>query len=73
MVSGRAYFKALISKQMSIDLYATCGCHPTRSSEFEKDKVGPEAYLAKLDDLIQKNRTARGRVVAIGECGLGRL
>ncbi|KAI0094377.1 Mg-dependent DNase [Irpex rosettiformis] len=52
------------------NLYATVGCHPTRSSEFDKFKGGPEAYLAELDKVIAANLTGRGRVVAIGECGL---
>lgn len=54
-------------------LYATIGCHPTRSAEFDKFRGGPDAYLAALDKLISQNLTGRGRVVAIGECGLGAL
>lgn len=53
------------------DLYATVGCHPTRSSEFDKFQGGPEAYLNALDKLIESNLNGKGRVVAIGECGLG--
>ncbi len=53
--------------------YATVGCHPTRSAEFDKFKGGPEAYLAELDKVISSNLTGKGRVVAIGECGLGEL
>ncbi|KAI0689875.1 Mg-dependent DNase [Cytidiella melzeri] len=52
------------------NLYATVGCHPTRSAEFDKFKGGPEAYLASLDKLVEANLTGKGRVVAIGECGL---
>ncbi|EGO25736.1 hypothetical protein SERLADRAFT_369120 [Serpula lacrymans var. lacrymans S7.9] len=52
------------------NLYATVGCHPTRSKEFEQYPNGPDAYLQALDDLIQKNLLGNGRVVAIGECGL---
>jgi TatD DNase family protein len=56
---------------MSLGLYATVGCHPTRSSEFDKYKSGPGGYLQALDDLIAANLEGKGRVVAIGECGLG--
>ncbi|KAE9408269.1 Mg-dependent DNase [Gymnopus androsaceus JB14] len=52
------------------NLYATIGCHPTRSSEFEKFQGGPEAYLKELDKLVASNLQGKGRVVAIGECGL---
>ena len=52
--------------------YATVGCHPTRSSEFDKFEGGPEAYLAELDKVIAANLVGKGRVVAIGECGLGK-
>lgn len=51
-------------------LYATVGCHPTRSGEFESFKAGPEAYLEKLDELIASHLEGKGRVVAVGECGL---
>jgi TatD DNase family protein len=50
-----------------LDLYATVGCHPTRSKEFEED---PNGYLRALDDLVGANLNGPGRVVAIGECGL---
>lgn len=50
-----------------LDLYATVGCHPTRSKEFEKD---PSGYLQALDELVGANLNGPGRVVAIGECGL---
>lgn len=52
-------------------LYATVGCHPTRSAEFDKYRGGPDAYLQDLDKLIERNIEGKGRVVAIGECGLG--
>jgi TatD DNase family protein len=55
------------------NLYATVGCHPTRSKEFDSFKKGPEAYLAGLESLISKNLTGKGRVVALGECGLGEM
>ncbi|KAF9244544.1 hypothetical protein BU15DRAFT_85921 [Melanogaster broomeanus] len=51
-------------------LYATVGCHPTRSKEFDEYPGGPEAYLLALDKLIGGNLNGKGRVVAIGECGL---
>jgi TatD DNase family protein len=52
-------------------MFATIGCHPTRSTEFEKHRNGPEGYLSELDQLIQANLAGKGRVVAVGECGLG--
>jgi Tat protein secretion system quality control protein TatD with DNase activity len=51
--------------------YATIGCHPTRSGQFDKFKGGPSAYLGALDALIEKHLRGKGRVVAVGECGLG--
>jgi hypothetical protein len=51
--------------------YATIGCHPTRSGQFDKFKGGPSAYLDALDKLIEKHLQGKGRVVAVGECGLG--
>ena len=53
------------------NFYATVGCHPTRSSQFDSFKGGPEAYLAALDKVIEENLSGQGRVVAVGECGLG--
>lgn len=52
------------------DLYATVGCHPTRSSEFDSHADGPDAYFDELDKLIVDNLSGPGRVVAVGECGL---
>lgn len=46
------------------------GCHPTRSTDFDKYRGGPDAYLQALDSIIAENMTGKGRVVAIGECGL---
>lgn len=51
--------------------YATIGCHPTRSKQFDKYKGGPSAYLDALDTLIGEHLRGKGRVVAVGECGLG--
>lgn len=48
-------------------LYATVGCHPTRSTQMAK---GPEQYLKSLDDLISQHLEGPGRAVAVGECGL---
>lgn len=53
------------------ELYATVGCHPTRSAEFDKFKGGPEGYFKALDKLISENLSGEGRAVAVGECGLG--
>ncbi|KAH7885939.1 hypothetical protein F5I97DRAFT_1809425, partial [Phlebopus sp. FC_14] len=50
--------------------YASVGCHPTRSDEFDHYPGGPDIYLLALDELIQDNIKGKGRVVAIGECGL---
>ncbi|KAL9716304.1 hypothetical protein Ac2012v2_000751 [Leucoagaricus gongylophorus] len=53
------------------DFYATVGCHPTRTMDFDKySEGGPEGYLQALEDLISANLTGRGRVVALGELGL---
>ncbi|KAH9944205.1 Mg-dependent DNase [Epithele typhae] len=57
-----------LAKQLGF--YATVGCHPTRSAEFDKFRGGPGKYLEELDNLIAANLTGPGRVVAIGECGL---
>ena len=54
-------------------VYSTVGLHPTRSNEMEEDPAG---YLAALDGLISEGKMGgkgKGRVVAIGECGLGEL
>ncbi|KAG7450687.1 Mg-dependent DNase [Guyanagaster necrorhizus] len=51
-------------------LYATVGCHPTRSGEFDKYCGGPEAYLKALDELLENRTRGKGRAVAVGECGL---
>ena len=59
-----------VSEEMlgvNTDLYATVGCHPTRSTEFEKD---PSGYFQSLDELIEANLSGPGRAVAVGECGL---
>ncbi|CAM6094856.1 unnamed protein product [Calypogeia fissa] len=49
-------------------LYCTVGVHPTRCKEFE-DSGDPEKHYQELLALA-KEGTAKGKVVAIGECGL---
>jgi TatD DNase family protein len=52
--------------RMQGNIYATVGCHPTRSNEFEMENQSGK-YFALLHDLIVENRE---KVVAVGECGL---
>lgn len=54
-------------------LYGTAGCHPTRSTELDTYKGGPSAYMAALKSLVDAHHGKEGRIVAIGECGLGTL
>ncbi|CDO72984.1 hypothetical protein BN946_scf185007.g38 [Trametes cinnabarina] len=62
--------KEAIELAKQLGFYATAGCHPTRSAQFDKFRGGPEKYLEALDKLIAANLTGKGRVVAVGECGL---
>ena len=63
--------KEALELAQQLGFYATVGCHPTRSAQFDQFRGGPERYLEELDKVIAANLTGKGRVVAVGECGLG--
>ncbi|SPC61851.1 related to 3'--_5' exonuclease and endonuclease [Ustilago sp. UG-2017b] len=50
--------------------YSTAGCHPTRISEMEAYAEGAEAYVGKIRNLIEESKAGKGKIVAVGECGL---
>ena len=51
-------------------LFTTVGVHPTRCGEFETpETVSPRDHLDQLLRLVMENRE---KVIAIGECGLGK-
>ncbi|KAH8099368.1 Mg-dependent DNase [Cristinia sonorae] len=72
IITGSSLHESREALKLAQDLgfYATVGCHPTRSGQFDSFKGGPEKYLEQLDKLIASNLTGKGRVVAVGECGL---
>ncbi|KAJ2890408.1 hypothetical protein IWW38_004148, partial [Coemansia aciculifera] len=59
--------KAIEMCRQHKNLYATVGCHPTRTSEVSAHPGGASAYFQALQQLINNNRD---KVVAVGECGL---
>lgn len=61
---------ALVGVSFPAQLYMTVGCHPTRCGEFETTEgLSCQEYLQQLLKLAKENRS---KVVAIGECGLGK-
>ncbi|KAH9849986.1 Mg-dependent DNase [Lenzites betulinus] len=63
--------KEALELAQQLGFFATVGCHPTRSAQFDKFRGGPEKYLKELDKLIAAHLVGKGCVVAVGECGLG--
>ncbi|PIA14882.1 Mg-dependent DNase [Coemansia reversa NRRL 1564] len=70
MVTGGSLAESAEAVQLSREhsgLFATAGCHPTRSNEVDHHPGGADAYFAELHQLINDNRD---KIVAVGECGL---
>ncbi|KAG5598463.1 hypothetical protein H5410_029833 [Solanum commersonii] len=60
--------EALAIAETDARLFCTVGVHPTRCKEFE-DSGDPEKHLQDLLTLAKEGKE-KGKVVAIGECGL---
>lgn len=72
MTYGQVHIIMTVLFNISERLHTTVGCHPTRCSEFEGSRENPqdpEEYYNSLLKLIMDNKE---KVVAVGECGLGR-
>ncbi|KAJ2614104.1 hypothetical protein H4S08_001882 [Coemansia sp. RSA 1365] len=70
MVTGGSLAESTEAVRLSREhsgLFATAGCHPTRSNEVDHHPGGADAYFAELRQLIDDNRD---KIVAVGECGL---
>lgn len=74
IITGGSLNESIEALQLAREygMYATVGCHPTRSGEFDKFDGGSEAYLHALEEVISSHLAGKGRVVAVGECGLGK-
>lgn len=52
------------------NVFSTVGVHPTRCNVFDEYSQGPDDYMESLLEIAQEGKS-KGKVVAIGECGLG--
>ena len=52
-------------------MYVTIGCHPRNASDFDRFRGGPDAYVAALKAFLLDPANNK-KIVAIGECGLGK-